>query len=388
MQTINQSRSWKYMLAGTLAGASGAIGLMLAMTLGLGIGLLWQYAYFRNIVVLNDRATTTLLEDVGTIPEFLWNSRWLLVAMAVGGIPLARMERFAQRFPSPWGNRITANALLAVVGAVVISMLLTQTDRSLYRDTLQFSGTGLPSLQELQNSVWYLIMIGIALALAIGGALWLYWSWWYSHWRRWMRLDAATVPNDAPETSSEDWFAKRQARERNQRMILLLLVGSVVFMLVAVSGYEYVRTTVQSGDLSIERTAPAAAVRLTITRPTRALIVENTFGAGTATVTLLSARDRTQATAPVPLAFEDAELGHQRVPLDVAALPSGEYLLTAQLGEGTGGRVGYALLQGSDSLVLIAAILVGIGAGVALALAALTISIVAEQRLSGTADRM
>jgi hypothetical protein len=388
MQTINQSRSWKYMLAGTLAGASGAIGLMLAVTLVLGVGLLWQYAYFRNIVVLNDRATTTMLEDVGGIPAFLWNSRWLLVAMAVGGIPLARMERFAQRFPPPWGNRVTANALLAVVGAVVISVLLTQTDRSLYSDILEFSGSGLPSLQELQSPIWYLIVIGIALALGIGGALWLYWSWWYSHWRRWMHLDAAPTPTDAPETSSDDWFTRRQARERNQRTILLLLAGSVVFSLVAVSGYEYARTTIQSGDLTIERTAPAAAVRLTITRPTHALVVENTFGAGTATVALLSADDRAPAADPVTLTFEDAELGHQRAPLDVADLPSGEYLLTAQLGDGTGGRVGYALLQGSPSLVLIAAILVGIGVGAALALAALTIGILAEQRLSGTADRM
>ena len=184
MQTMNQSRSWKYMLAGTLAGASGAIGLMVAVTLGLGIGLIWQYAYFRNIVVLNDRATTTMLEDVGRIPNFLSGSRWILVAMAVSGIPLARMERFAQRYPPPWRNRITANALLAVVGALVVSLLLTQTDRSLYKDITRSEGSGLPSWQELQNSVWYLLMIGTALALGIGGALWLYWSWWYAHWRR------------------------------------------------------------------------------------------------------------------------------------------------------------------------------------------------------------
>jgi len=153
MQAMNQSRSWKYMLAGTLAGVSGAIGLMLIMTLGLGVGLIWQYAYFRNIQVLSHRATTTMLEDMRGIPEFLWNSRWILVAMAVGGIPLARMERFAQHFPPPWSNRITANALLAVVGAVVTSVLLTQTDRSLYSDVLQPNGSGLPRLQELQSLV-------------------------------------------------------------------------------------------------------------------------------------------------------------------------------------------------------------------------------------------
>ena len=177
MRTINQSRTWKYMQAGTHAGASGAIGLIIAVTLGLCVGLIWQYAYYRNIVVLNDRATTTMIEDVGRIPAFLWGSRWILLGMAVIGIPLARMERFAQRYPPPWRDRITMTALLAIVGAVVISGLLAQTDRALYTDINHAEGSGLPNLQELQNSVWYLLTIGIALALAIGGALWLYWSW-------------------------------------------------------------------------------------------------------------------------------------------------------------------------------------------------------------------
>src|SRR5689334_11545454 len=213
MQPIKLSRPWKYMLAGTLAGASGAIGLMIAVTLGLSVGLLWQYAYYRNIVVLNNRATTTMIEDVGRIPAFLWGSRWILVGMTVIGIPLARMELFAQRYAPPWRNRITATALLAIVGAVVVGGLLAQTDQALYTDINRAEGSGLPGLQNLQNSVWYLLMVGVALALAIGGALWLYWSWWYARWRRWMHLDAPAAPQDALETSSEDWFARRQAHE-------------------------------------------------------------------------------------------------------------------------------------------------------------------------------
>ncbi len=376
------------MLAGTLAGASGALALMIAVTIGLGIGLIWQYAFFRNIVVLNDRAATTMVEDVGRLPGFLWGSRWILLAMAVSGIPLARMERFAQRYPPPWRDRITAIALLAVVGAVVISVLLTQTDRSLYSDINRAEGSSLPNLQELQNSVWYLIVIGIALALGIGGALWMYWWWWYTHWRRWMRLDPAVAPKDALETSSDDWFARRQARERRQRTVLLLFAGSVLFTIAAVGGYEYVRTMIQSGDLAVQQSAPAAAVRLAIIRPTRALVVENTFGTGTAAVTLLSARDRAPVAGPVQLKFEDSNLGSQRVELSVADLPPGDYLLTAQLGAGAGGRVGYALLQGYTRPVLIAATLVGIGVGAALALVVLTISIFAEQRLIDATDRL
>jgi hypothetical protein len=171
-------------------------------------------------------------------------------------------------------------------------------------------------------------------------------------------------------------------------MVLLLFGGSVLFTIAAVTGYEYVNTTIQSGDLAIEQTAPAAAVRLTITRPTRALVVENTFGTGTATVTLLAAQDSAPAADPVQLAFEDSDLGSQRVALSVADLAPGEYLLAAQLGAGAGGRVGYALLQGNSTLVLIAAIVVGIGVGATLALVVLMIGIFAEQRLTGTADRM
>jgi hypothetical protein len=376
------------MLAGTLAGASGALGLMLAITLGLIVGLLWQYAYYQNIVVLNDRATTTMIDDLGGIPAFLWGSRWILLGMVAIGIPLARMERFAQRYSRPWRDRLTVTALVAIVGAVVISGLLIQTDQSLYSNLTRSEGSGLPNMQELQNSIWYLLMIGIVLALGIGGALWLYWSWWYTRWRRWMRLDTPATPIDAPETSSDDWFVQRQAQERHQRLILMLLAASVLLATAAIGGYEYARTAVRSGDLSVEPNAPAAAARLAIARPTRALAVENTFGAGTATVTLLSSRDRAPVAGPVQLTFEEKGLGGQRVELHVADLPAGEYLLAAQLGTGNGGRVGYALLQGNATLVVVTALLVGIAMGAALAMIVLAFSSFAERRLSGTHDRL
>jgi len=146
------------------------------------------------------------------------------------------------------------------------------------------------------------------------------------------------------------------------RIILLQLAGSVLFTIAAIGACEHIRTTIQSGDLSVEPTAPAA-VRLAITRPTCTLAVENSFGIETATVSPLSARDHAPVAGPVQLTFEEATLGSQRVELNVADLPAGEYLLAAQLGAGSGGRIGYALLQGYPTPVLIAAILFGVGLG-------------------------
>jgi hypothetical protein len=55
---------------------------------------------------------------------------------------------------------------------VVVSVLLTQTDQSLYSDVNRAEGSSLPNLQELQSPVWYLIAailvgVGIAAALAL-----------------------------------------------------------------------------------------------------------------------------------------------------------------------------------------------------------------------------
>ena len=376
------------MLAGTLAGASGAAGLLLAISVALGIGLVWQYAYYRNVPALGDRAATTVLQDVSRVPGFLWGTRWIVLAMVISGIPLARLDRFAQRYPPPWRNRLAAAALLAVVGAIVIGVLLTQTDQALYDEINQAQATTLRSMQDMQSSIWYLILLGVPLALMIGGALWLYWSWWYTHWRRWMRLDAEPALTDAPEISADDWFAIRQERARPQRTTLLLLAGSLLFTTASVAIYEYVRTQIQSGDVSVERLAPAAVVRLPIKRPTHALAVENTFGNGRVSIVVLSAGDRAPVSEPVELVFQEGRLGNQRVPLKIADLPSGDYLLSAQLNGGESGRAGYALIQGYTALVPIAAALVGIGVGSALALVALLLGVIAEQRLSDRSDRL
>jgi hypothetical protein len=170
--------------------------------------------------------------------------------------------------------------------------------------------------------------------------------------------------------------------------MLALLAASVLLTAASVAGYEYVRTQIQSGDLSVQRLAPAAVVRLPITRPTHALAVENTFGNGAVSVVVLSARDRAPVSEPVELVFQQGRLGNQRVPLDIADLPPGDYLLSARLAGGESGRAGYALIQGYAALVPIAAALVGIGVGSALALVILLLGVIAEQRLSDRSDRL
>lgn len=364
------------MLAGALAGAGGAAGLAAALALLLGIGMLWQYAFSSSIPVIRDTALGAVLEDVGRLPSFIWGWRWLFLGLIVGGALLAGLDALVQRSALPWRERIGAAALLAVVGAAVVAAILIWADQFLFAGVDQTES--LPSLVERRLSVWNLVLIGATLAFAIAGATWLYWSWWYRHVRGWMRLPPALAP--AAGASADDWFATRQTHGRHLRVVLALLAVALPLAGAAVFGYEAVRTEVRSGALQVDAAAPRADVRLRLARPARRLVVENTFGSGTVSVALLPLQGGVPVAGPVELEFANARLGSERAVLDIQALPPGDYLLSAQIRTGDGGRVGFALLQSHGALVPAMAGLVGICTGAALGLALLLAGMLAQRR--------
>jgi hypothetical protein len=233
---------------------------MLALALLFGIGVFWQYLFYSNVPGIDTRALPSVLQDLTGLPGLFWGSRWILLVLILSGIPLASLDHFTQRYPHPWRERLTPVILLMVVCTVVITVLLVQADQSLHADTNQLGGEGLATLRERQSSVWALILLGAPLALAIAGITWFYWSWWYTRWRRWMQLDPAPAQVEAVESSADDWFAMRQARERRQRMILVLLAASALLTAAAIASYDYVRTEIRSGELWVQPSAPAAAL--------------------------------------------------------------------------------------------------------------------------------
>ncbi|HMO59917.1 MAG TPA: hypothetical protein PKC19_21395, partial [Roseiflexaceae bacterium] len=130
-----------------------------------------------------------------------------------------------------------------------------------------------------------------------------------------------------------------------------------------------IRTTVVSGEVWIEPAAPTRAIPLTLSNATRLLMVENTYGTGTVDVMLSSASGSIPAVTPLTLTFRDARISYQRTPIEVAELPAGAYQLITTLSSGSGGRVGYALIESNPILAPILAVLVGISAGLVVALA-------------------
>jgi hypothetical protein len=368
------------MLAGALAGVGGAVGLAATLALLLSIGPIWQYAFNSSIPVIRDTALEGTLQDVSRLPGFIWGWRWVFLGLVVVGALLARIDVAAQRSAVPWHDRVGAAALLAVVAAALIAAILIWADQFL------FSGAdrseSLPTLLQRRFSAGNMVLVAAIVSLALAGATWLYWSWWYRHVRRWMRLAPAPAVPRHTEASADTWFETRQAHERHRRVVLALLAACLPLAGAAMYGYEAVRTQVRSGELWVEAATPRAEVRLLIARPARSLVVENTFGSGTVSVALLSPGEGAPVAGPVELEFPEAGLGTDRAGLDVASLPPGDYLLGAEIRAGDGGRVGYALLQSHGALVALLSVLVGLSVGVAFGLALLLIGMLAQRGAS------
>ncbi len=369
----------KDLLAGALAGLSGVLALMVALALLLGIGMIWQFAFYTSIPVLNTFLLPAMFQDINRFPQFLWGWRWIWLAMIVGGVPLAWVERFAQRYPPPWRDRIAPALLLAIITTALIAQYLIQSDQFLYAGAGQMEYDNLRVLQAAQPSIWSMLLVGLALSVGMGGAAWIYWSWWYTHLRRWMGLPKSASSEHESE-SPDVAFARRQARERYRLITLGLTAASLLLVAGAIRGYESVRTRARSGDLWVQSSTPASELPFSLERPVRLLVVENTYGSGAATVRVLAARDRTTVTEAQELVFEPGRLGKARVILNMDGLPNGEYLLNAELRAGAEVRMSYALVQGYGALVSTTALLVGLGMGVVVAALTLLLSMLPQQQ--------
>ncbi|GAB4126106.1 MAG: hypothetical protein Fur005_40970 [Roseiflexaceae bacterium] len=365
---------WRSAIAGGLAGASGAISLMIFYVFVLSIGLFWQYAYLRNVPVLGEQADDMVFENLARIPSFLAGWSGIALVLIIVGVGLALIEQQNHMIAPEWQGRIAPTIMLLIAGTVVASAILINTDQSLFGEGTQ--SESLPTLAERRPAVWNLLFFAIWLALATGGGTWLFWSWWYQRWQRWLGstlINRAIDQPDPPQVHSDAWFQQRQRQSQTLRVALIAFGVSAVVLIGSSSLYDLVRSQVASGEVWVEPTSPNRGVRLLFKRPEQHLIIENTYGSGSATVRLLD-QNQQQLGESVAISWRNT-LSFQRANLATDGLPNGSYILNAQLASGTGGRVGYALIESDSLIATIAAILVGLGLGATLASMVLAISI-------------
>jgi hypothetical protein len=165
-------------------------------------------------------------------------------------------------------------------------------------------------------------------------------------------------------------------------MVGMLLVGSIVVLIIAVNGYEQVRNTVQSGNLWVEPSAPSSHVQLTFVNLPRQLLVENTYGTGTASVTLESLTNGAPVAATAALTFRDSRVSYEHTLIDVTNAAPGQYQLNAQLGRGSGGRLSYALVESGGFWGFVLAMLIGLSGSATLALIVLLLSTLIQQPIA------
>jgi hypothetical protein len=98
-------RPWRSTVAGGLAGASGAISLMMFYVFVLSIGLFWQYAYLRNVPVLGEQADDMVIENLALIHSFLAGWSEIALVLVIVGVGLALIEQQNHLIAPEWQGR-------------------------------------------------------------------------------------------------------------------------------------------------------------------------------------------------------------------------------------------------------------------------------------------
>jgi hypothetical protein len=362
-QTARQP--WRFVSAGILSGACVILTLMVVIALLLFSGALWQYAFNSQIPVIQDTAWLAVMQDLSRLPSFFWGGSPLLFGMMVIGGLLALLDLGLAHFDEAWRTRLASMVVYLITTMIVIGTTLINSEQTLIAATDQ-SGS-IATLAERQPSVAVYALLGIVVAFALAGSIWGYWRWWYSRWCRWLGTRAG-ISAEYVGAGSDELFASRQRSQRIQRMLWYGLFGSIVCAALSVVFYNQARGSITSGEIWVEPNKPIASAALTLQRPEHYLYVENTYGVGSATVQIRDAEAITSLSDTANLAFNDSGISFQRTALPIASLAKGQYQLYAELGSGTGGRIGYALIEAERSFSQIAAWLVGLSSGLVLAL--------------------
>ena len=356
--------SWKYILAGALAGLCLAIMAMLCIIFILYTGVFWQYLFNSQIPIIQDTAWLAVTQDMSRLPSFLWGWRWIVVATTLSGIILAFLEHLTKGLDTPWRRPVFQMIVFTSIGTIIITQLLIVQSEALR--SISNAAERIATLAQNQPSIWQNLLLASVAGFALAGVLWMSWNWWYERWCGWLAPKKQGYI-DAPELSSEQWFVQRKASSKVQRILLLLLPLSVLAIFGAATSYDLARPSILSGELWVDANTPQAHVPLTITTSSPSMFVENTFGTGSVEVAVFDSNNALQIE-PVILTFHDNQVSYERTQLALANLKQASYVLQAQLKQGAGGRVGYALIQGNMQPTLIAALLLGLSTSFMLAL--------------------
>ena len=356
--------SQKYILAGALSGLCLTLMAIVCLIFILYTGGFWQYLFNSQIPIIQDTAWLGVTQDMSRLPSFLWGWRWIIVTITLSGVVFAALERTTQRLGMAWRKPVFQIIVFSIIGTLIITQLLiTQADAS---RSISNAAERIATLSQSQPSIWQNLLLASVAGLALAGILWMSWSWWYVRWCRWLTPKKQGYV-DAPEQSSEQWFAQRKEYSKVQRLLLILVPISILAVYGAAISYDLTRPSILSGELWVDTSTPQVSVPLQMTTAAPNVFVENTFGTGSVEIGIFDAANHLQ-TEPVTLTFRDSQVSYERTQLALPKLAQDTYNLRVQLQQGPGGRVGYALIQGDNQSRTLAAVLLGLSTSLMLAL--------------------
>lgn len=356
------SHSRKQILAGGLAGLSSVLLLMIASTALLTSGVFWQYAFNSGIPGLQEAADAAMRQDINQIPLFLWAWRWILVGFVLIGIVLATLDLWSRRLPALWQKGLLAPPIFLLVGCVIVTGMLLSAESALFDGRDQ--AARLASLASRRASIWGQLIFGLVISLALAGVVWLSWSWWYTRWQRWLKLPLPQAESNnssaADERKGDAWFERRSMVARAERIVIGALIGAILILIGLVGLYDGARTSLISGEFWVDSGQPNPALELRLERSQRRVFVESTLGTGHVSLQILSRAGAQLGLNEAQLAFQSSPLSFERTQFELNGLERGSYLLQAQLLNGEGGRVGYALMQQDPGYMSFMALLLGL----------------------------
>ena len=345
-------------IAGFLAGISIVLFLLLIFALLVFTGGFWETLRDVSFQIRSGHSFWSLLlqslkQTLLSFPSYLWSARNGFFVMGILGIILAFIDEIGNRLRLLWAENLGLVVLVAILSFSTTTGAFIWQEKAVERLA---NNPGLfYDLRSLlvSNTTW--LFMAILTSLAFSYLIWISWIWWQDFWCRVFGTHRPTGETNTATSFDTSTYSRGNSSSKIGIAFVLLAAIATIALLKA---YSYHSSKLITSELWITKDSPRGEVLFSFKQDPEFVVASNVAGRGNVNFDVL-AKNQNLIIQNNTMKLSESPNSYSSVKLPLQGNTPGDFLVKASLISGEGGLIRFVAVDGSTSLALVLAVLIG-----------------------------
>ncbi len=352
-------------IAGFLAGISIVLFLLLIFALLVFTGGFWETLRDVSFQIRSGHSFWSLLlqslkETLLSFPSYLWSARTGFFVMGILGIMLAFIDEIGNRLRLLWAENLGLVVLVAILSFSATTGAFIWQEKAVERLA---SNPGLfYDLHSLlvSNTTW--LFMAILTSLAFSYLIWISWIWWQDFW---CRVFGTYRPTEEITTATSVDTSTYSKGNSSSKIGIALVLFAAIATIALLKAYSYHSSKLITSELWITKDSLRGEILFSFKQNPEFVVASNIAGKGNVNLDVLN-KTQNLIIQNNTMKLSESSNSYSSVKLPLEGNAPGDFLVKTSLISGEGGLIRFVAVDGSTSLALVLAVLIGFSVSLAM----------------------